>query len=242
MKAGARVKLRQTSLPTSSPTCRSGSSSSSIAWRTPSRTRVREGALLFGRRTQGAREPARSSRKISFGRVRYRRGWPRGHRDVVSRWTGVPIMSIKEEESQKLLRIEEELHKRIISAGQSDCRPGPRHPSQPRWPQEPKPAIGSFPVPWPHGRWQDRSRPHAGAIHVWQRQVARSLDMSEFMEKHSVSEADRLASWICGLRRGRPAYRTCEARAVFRCAARRNRERRIRMSSTFCCRCLKTAS
>src|SRR5205823_6051284 len=35
--------------------------------------------------------------------------------DVVSRWTGVPITSIKEEESQKLLRIEEELHKRIIS-------------------------------------------------------------------------------------------------------------------------------
>src|SRR5204863_10685 len=31
--------------------------------------------------------------------------------DVVSRWTGVPITSIKEEESQKLLRIEEELHK-----------------------------------------------------------------------------------------------------------------------------------
>ena len=35
--------------------------------------------------------------------------------DVVSRWTGVPITSIKEEESQKLLRIEEELHKRVIS-------------------------------------------------------------------------------------------------------------------------------
>src|SRR5213082_831550 len=35
--------------------------------------------------------------------------------DVVSRWTGVPVTSIKAEESQKLLRIEEELHKRIIS-------------------------------------------------------------------------------------------------------------------------------
>ena len=33
--------------------------------------------------------------------------------DVVSRWTGVPITSIKEEETQKLLRIEEELHKRM---------------------------------------------------------------------------------------------------------------------------------
>ena len=35
--------------------------------------------------------------------------------DVVSRWTGVPITSIKEEETQKLLRVEEELHKRVIS-------------------------------------------------------------------------------------------------------------------------------
>src|ERR1700704_4028180 len=39
--------------------------------------------------------------------------------DVVSRWTGVPITSIKEEETQKLLRIEEELHKRIISQDKS---------------------------------------------------------------------------------------------------------------------------
>ena len=35
--------------------------------------------------------------------------------DVVSRWTGVPVTSIKEEEMQRLLRIEEELHKRIVS-------------------------------------------------------------------------------------------------------------------------------
>jgi ATP-dependent Clp protease ATP-binding subunit ClpC len=35
--------------------------------------------------------------------------------DVVARWTGVPMTSIKEEEIAKLLRIEEELHKRVIS-------------------------------------------------------------------------------------------------------------------------------
>src|SRR5207245_751796 len=35
--------------------------------------------------------------------------------DVVARWTGVPMTAIKEEEITKLLRIEEELHKRIIS-------------------------------------------------------------------------------------------------------------------------------
>ncbi len=35
--------------------------------------------------------------------------------DVVSRWTGVPMTSLKEEETQRLLRVEEELHKRVIS-------------------------------------------------------------------------------------------------------------------------------
>ena len=34
--------------------------------------------------------------------------------DVVARWTGVPMTSIKEEEIAKLLRIEDELHKRIV--------------------------------------------------------------------------------------------------------------------------------
>src|SRR5260370_14608331 len=35
--------------------------------------------------------------------------------EVVSRWTGVAVTSIKEDEQQKLLRIEQELHKRVIS-------------------------------------------------------------------------------------------------------------------------------
>src|SRR5207245_10891527 len=39
--------------------------------------------------------------------------------DVVSRWTGVPVNSIKEEEMQRLSRIEEELHRRIVSQDQA---------------------------------------------------------------------------------------------------------------------------
>ena len=35
--------------------------------------------------------------------------------DVIARWTGIPVNSLKEEETQKLLRIEAELHKRVIS-------------------------------------------------------------------------------------------------------------------------------
>ena len=35
--------------------------------------------------------------------------------DVIARWTGIPVNSLKEEETKKLLRIEIELHKRVIS-------------------------------------------------------------------------------------------------------------------------------
>ncbi len=64
--------------------------------------------------------------------------------DVVSRWTGVPITSIKEEETQKLLRVEEELHKRVIAQGKAisalarairRSRAGLKNPARP---------IGSF--------------------------------------------------------------------------------------------------
>ena len=48
--------------------------------------------------------------------------------DVVARWTGVPMSSIKEEESQKLLRIEEELHKRDHQPGEGHLRAGTGHP------------------------------------------------------------------------------------------------------------------
>ncbi len=108
--------------------------------------------------------------------------------DVVSRWTGVPVHSIKEEEMSKLLRIEEELHKRIISQDKAisalarairRSRAGLKSPNRP---------IGSFLFLGPTG--------------VGKTEVARSLanflfgsdkalirfDMSEYMEKHSVSK------------------------------------------------------
>ena len=133
--------------------------------------------------------------------------------DVVSSWTGVPITSIKEEESQKLLRIEEELHKRIISQDKAiialarairRSRAGLKSPNRP---------IGSscFSA---HGRRQDRSRAHPGAVHVRQRKIAGPLRYVRVHREALGLEADRLASRIRGLRRRRSAHRACETRAV----------------------------
>src|SRR5881396_21798 len=108
--------------------------------------------------------------------------------DVVSRWTGVPITSIKEEESQKLLRIEEELHRRVISQDKAitalarairRSRAGLKSPNRP---------IGSFLFLGPTGVGKTEvARTLAQFMFGTEKALVR-FDMSEFMEKHSVSK------------------------------------------------------
>jgi len=108
--------------------------------------------------------------------------------DVVSRWTGVPVTSIKEEETQKLLRIEEELHKRIISQDKAisalarairRSRAGLKNPNRP---------IGSFLFLGPTGVGKTEvARTLAHFMFGTEKALVR-FDMSEFMEKHSVSK------------------------------------------------------
>src|SRR3954467_9831608 len=108
--------------------------------------------------------------------------------DVVSRWTGVPVTSIKEEETQKLLRIEEELHRRIISQDKSisalarairRSRAGLKNPNRP---------IGSFLFLGPTGVGKTEvARTLAQFLFGTEKSLIR-FDMSEFMEPHSVSK------------------------------------------------------
>jgi ATP-dependent Clp protease ATP-binding subunit ClpC len=108
--------------------------------------------------------------------------------DVVSRWTGVPITSLKEEETQRLLRVEEELHKRVISQEKAisalarairRSRAGLKNPARP---------IGSFLFLGPTGVGKtEMARTLAQFLFGSEKALIR-FDMSEFMEKHSVSK------------------------------------------------------
>ncbi|MFC6644124.1 ATP-dependent Clp protease ATP-binding subunit [Granulicella cerasi] len=108
--------------------------------------------------------------------------------DVVSRWTGVPITAIKEEETQKLLRVEEELHKRVIAQDKAisalaravrRSRAGLKSPSRP---------IGSFLFLGPTGVGKTEvARTLAQFLFGSEKSLIR-FDMSEYMEKHSVSK------------------------------------------------------
>lgn len=107
--------------------------------------------------------------------------------DVVSMWTGVPVQQITETESQRLLHLEEELHKRVISQDDAvtavakavrRARAGLKDANRP---------IGSFLFLGPSGVGKtELARTLAVQLFGSADNIIR-IDMSEFMEKYSVS-------------------------------------------------------
>jgi ATP-dependent Clp protease ATP-binding subunit ClpC len=108
--------------------------------------------------------------------------------DVIARWTGIPVTSLKEAETQKLLRIEQELHQRVVSQRPAisalarairRSRAGLKNPLRP---------VGSFLFLGPTGVGKTEvARSLAQVLFGSERSMIR-FDMSEFMEKHSVSK------------------------------------------------------
>ena len=108
--------------------------------------------------------------------------------DVVSKWTGVPLSSINQDESDKLLRMEEALHRRVVSQEKAisalsrairRSRAGLRAPTRP---------VGSFMFLGPTGVGKtELARALAHFLFGSETALIR-FDMSEYMEKHSVSK------------------------------------------------------
>jgi ATP-dependent Clp protease ATP-binding subunit ClpC len=108
--------------------------------------------------------------------------------EVVSKWTGVPLTSINEDESHKLLRMEEELHQRVVSQERAisalsrairRSRAGLKNPNRP---------VGSFIFLGPTGVGKtELARALANFLFGSDHALIR-FDMSEYMEKHSVSK------------------------------------------------------
>lgn len=106
---------------------------------------------------------------------------------VVAMWTGIPVSKIAQEESAKLLNLEEELHKRVV--GQSEAveaisrairraRAGLKDPKRP---------IGSFVFLGPTGVGKTELARALAEVMFGDEDAMIRVDMSEYMEKHSTS-------------------------------------------------------
>ena len=144
--------------------------------------------------------------------------------EVVSKWTGVPMASINQDESDKLLRMEDELHRRVVSQEKAISAISRAIRRSRAGPEEPDAAGRQLRVPRPDRRRQDRAGARAGELPVRQRSRADPLRHVRVHGEALGVEADRLAARIRRARRGRSAHREGEAEPVFGGAARRDRE------------------
>src|ERR1700710_469828 len=107
--------------------------------------------------------------------------------DIVSMWTGIPVFKLTEAESQKLMRMEDELHKRVIgqqpaieavSKAIRRSRAGLKDPKRP---------TGSFIFLGPSGVGKTELARTLAEFLFGDEDAMVRIDMSEYMEKHAVS-------------------------------------------------------
>ncbi len=108
--------------------------------------------------------------------------------EVISRWTGIPLSSVMEEELDKMLNMEEYLHKRIIGQNQAisglsrairRSRAGLKSPMRP---------VGSFIFLGPTGVGKTEVARRLAEFLFGDEKALLRFDMSEYMEKHSIAK------------------------------------------------------
>ena len=144
--------------------------------------------------------------------------------EVVSKWTGVPLASINQDEGDKLLRMEQELHRRVVSQEKATSavsrairrsRAGLKNPNRP---------TGSFMFLGPTGVGKtELARALANFLFGSDNALIR-FDMSEYMEKHSVSKLIGSPPGYVGHEEGGQLTEKVRRNPYSGRAARRNRE------------------
>jgi ATP-dependent Clp protease ATP-binding subunit ClpC len=107
--------------------------------------------------------------------------------DIVSMWTGIPVFKLTEAESQKLVRMEDELHKRVIGQHQAIVAVSKAIRRARAGIKDPKRPSGSFIFLGPSGVGKTELARTLAEFLFGDEDAMIQVDMSEYMEKHSVS-------------------------------------------------------
>ena len=143
---------------------------------------------------------------------------------IVSRWTGIPVARLVEGEKEKLLRLDELLHDRVIGQDEAvqlvvdavlRARSGIKDPQRP---------IGSFIFLGPTGVGKtELARALTQILFDTEENMIR-IDMSEYMEKHAVSRLVGAPPGYVGYEEGWTTHRSRTQKTIQRHPLRRNRK------------------
>src|SRR5687768_11503737 len=107
--------------------------------------------------------------------------------DIVSMWTGIPVFKLTEAESKKLMRMEDELHKRVIGQQMAIGAVSKAIRRSRAGLKDPKRPTGSFIFLGPSGVGKTELARTLAEFLFGDEDAMVRIDMSEYMEKHSVS-------------------------------------------------------
>ncbi len=107
--------------------------------------------------------------------------------DIVSMWTGIPVFKLTEAESQKLIKMENELHKRVIGQEEAIVAVSKSIRRARAGIKDPKRPTGSFIFLGPSGVGKTELARTLAEFLFGDEDAMIQVDMSEYMEKHSVS-------------------------------------------------------
>ena len=138
-------------------------------------------------------------RQLLEERSRRERDWKSGEMDILSEvdeeeiaevlsiWTGIPVFKLTEEETEKLLRMEDELHRRIIDQSEAVIAVSKSIRRTRAGLKDPKRPSGSFIFLGPSGVGKTELSKALAEFLFGDEDSLIQLDMSEYLEKHTVS-------------------------------------------------------
>ena len=107
--------------------------------------------------------------------------------DIVSRWTGIPVSKMMQSEKEKLLNLEEELHKRVVGQDEAICAISDAIRRSRAGLQDPKKPIGSFIFLGTTGVGKTELAKALAEFLFDDENMMTRIDMSEYQEKFSVT-------------------------------------------------------